>query len=333
MTDPSIPIFKTTSDLAVADHWDHITARLGWRRNDRHRVEPGLYALGNPTSESPVYVTANYTLSFDAVRAALKGFDAYILVLNTKGINVWCAAGKGSFGTFELTRRIEQTQLAKVVSHRVLILPQLGASGVAAHEVKKQTGFLVKYGPVRAEDLPEYIHTGSTTPEMRQVRFALRDRLVLIPVEVVNLFLPMLLAAVVFYFLGGWMGVGAVAATVLGAAILSFVLFPWIPTHDFSTKGMFVGFLLSLPFVVTAFFNISNSIWIRLLHAIPYLLAMPAVSGFIVLNFTGSSPVASRSGVQREIFKYIPVMAWMAGISIALFLASGILRWIGVSHV
>ncbi len=333
MTDASFNILKTTSRLTSADHWDHFTARLGWRRTDRHRVEPGLYALGNPTQDSPVYVTANYTLSFDALRASLKGYDAYILVLNTKGINVWCAAGKGSFGTFELTRRIEQTQLAKVVSHRVLILPQLGASGVAAHEVKKQTGFLIKYGPVRAEDLPEYIRNGTATPEMRQVRFDIRDRLVLIPVEVVGLFLPMLLAAILFYFLGGWLSVGAVATTVLGAAILFFILFPWLPSQDFSTKGMFLGFMLSLPFVIIALSDSTNSPWIRLLYAIPFLLAMPAVSGFITLNFTGSSPLASRSGVKREIFKYIPVMAWMAGISIALFLAVGIIRWIGVSHV
>ena len=79
-----------------------------------HRVEPGLYSLGNPTSESPVFVTANYTLSFDALRSALKGIDGYILVLDTQGVNVWCAAGKGTFGTDELVKRIEATRLHEV---------------------------------------------------------------------------------------------------------------------------------------------------------------------------------------------------------------------------
>jgi hypothetical protein len=333
MNTPSDQILHSTSILTIKDRWDHITARFGWRRTTRHRVEPGLYAIGNPTPLSPVFVTANYSLSFDAVRSALKGMDAYILVLNTKGINVWCAAGKGSFGTFELARRIEQTGLAKVVSHRILILPQLGASGVSAHEVKKQTGFLVKYGPVRAEDIPNYMKTGGATPKMRQVRFDMQDRMVLVPIELVNLFLPMIAAGIVFYFLGGWLGVGAVAATVLGVPILFFLLFPWIPTKDFSTKGFLVGSVLALPFAISTILNHSSSIWFGLLKAIPFLLAMPAVGGFISLNFTGSSPLASRTGAKKEIFSYIPVMAWLAGTSLIMFLAAAILTWIGVSHV
>jgi hypothetical protein len=327
----TIPHFPST--LSFKDRWDHITARFGWRRTTRHRVEPGLYAIGEPTPESPVFVTANYSLSFDAVRSAGKGMDAYILVLNTKGINVWCAAGKGSFGTFELARRIEQTELAKVVSHRILILPQLGASGVSAHEVKKQTGFLVKYGPVRAEDIPKYIKTGEATPKMRQVRFDLQDRMTLVPMELVNLFLPMLAAGIAFYFLGGWLGVGAVAATVWGVPILFFLLFPWIPTKDFSTKGFLVGVVLSIPFAISTFINHSSIIWFGLLKAVPFILAMPAAGAFISLNFTGSSPVASRTGAKKEIFRYIPVMAWLAGISLVLFLAAAILGWIGVAHV
>jgi len=130
---------------------DHIMARLGYHRFS-HLVEPGLYSLGSPSPVSPVFVTANYTLSFDALRTSIKGIDAYILVLDTKGINVWCAAGKGTFGTAEVIGRVQEAELAQVVSHRRLILPQLGAPGVSAHEVQKQTGFRVDYGPVRAAE-------------------------------------------------------------------------------------------------------------------------------------------------------------------------------------
>ena len=122
-------------------------------------MTPGLYALGSPTPESPVFVSANYTLSFDALRSALAGVDGYILVLDTHGINVWCAAGKGTFGTDELVNRIQVTGLKDIVNHRTLILPQLAAPGVAAHQVRKRSGFKVEYGPVRAEDLPEYLGT------------------------------------------------------------------------------------------------------------------------------------------------------------------------------
>jgi hypothetical protein len=87
-------IIKTTSRLTAQNRWDHFLARVGVKRGE-HRLEPGLYALGNPTPDSPVFVSANYTLSFDALRSSLEGFNAYILVLDTQGINVWCAAGKG----------------------------------------------------------------------------------------------------------------------------------------------------------------------------------------------------------------------------------------------
>ncbi len=103
---------------------------------EQHLIEPGLYVLGKPTKESPVFVSANYTLSFDALRSVLNGNDCYILVLDTKGINVWCAAGKGTFGTDELVHRIVSVGLADIVSHRTLIVPQLGATGVNAREVR-----------------------------------------------------------------------------------------------------------------------------------------------------------------------------------------------------
>ena len=82
-------------------------------------------------------MTANYKLSFDAIRKNLSGQNGWILVLDTKGINVWCAAGKGTFGTNELVKRIRLVSLEKIVNHKRLILPQLGAAGVAAHKVKE----------------------------------------------------------------------------------------------------------------------------------------------------------------------------------------------------
>jgi acetyl-CoA decarbonylase/synthase complex subunit gamma len=149
----SIP--QVSSSLVWADHLGTFKARWGIKRMD-YTVEPGLYALGNPNNQSPALVTANYKMSFDRLREALPHRDMWILVLDTRGINVWCSAGKGTFGTSELVNRIQSTGLAKVVSHRELILPQLAGPGVAAHEVKKLSGFKVIYGPIRSKDLPAF---------------------------------------------------------------------------------------------------------------------------------------------------------------------------------
>ena len=311
-------IFPTTHRLTTRDRWDHFLARVGVKRGE-HCVEPGLYALGNPTPDSPVFVTANYTLSFDALRSSLEGIDGYILVLDTKGINVWCAAGKGTFGTNEIVLRVMVTRLGEVVHHRKLILPQLGAPGVAAHEVKKRTGFRVEYGPVRAVDLPEYLKTHTATPEMRRVEFPLRDRLVLIPVDIVQTFLPTLLAAVVLYFLGGWVSSLAAGTAVFAGIVLFPILLPWLPTHNFSTKGFILGGLVALPFVLSAFLRHPDWSWWRQVgQALEFLLAMPAATAFLALNFTGSTTFTSRSGVKREMFASIPAMAWTFGIGILL---------------
>ena len=316
---PSQPtVFPTTARLSPADRWDHFLARLGWKRGG-HRVEPGLYALGSPTPDSPVFVTANYTLSFDALRSALEGRDAYILMLDTKGINVWCAAGKGTFGTDEIVHRVFATGLKGVVNHRKLILPQLAGPGVAAHVVKQRTGFWVEYGPVRAADLPEYLKTREATPEMRRVKFLLRDRLVLIPVDVTQTFLATLLAAVVFYLVGGWVSSLAALAAVFAGIVLFPIFLPWLPTHNFSTKGFILGGLMALPFAASAFLRNPDWTWYRQLgQALEFLLAMPAVTAFISLNFTGSSTFTSRTGVRKEIFAYVPAMAWTFGIGILL---------------
>jgi hypothetical protein len=317
-------IRTTTSALTRADRWDHFLARWGYRRN-RHTVDPGLYALGNPTPDSLVFVTANYTLSFDALRSALAGADAYILVLDTLGINVWCASGKGTFGTEELVRRIEATRLPDVVKQRTLILPQLGASGVSAHEVSGKTGFRVEFGPVRARDLPEYLKTRKATAEMRRVRFGLRDRLALIPVELVHAFLPVLVIAIALYFLFGDLSALAFLAAFLSGIVLFPVFLFWLPTKAFSSKGFILGGLTVLPFAVIAFLRSPESaLWIRTAEALAFLLAFPPLTAFLTLNFTGSTPITSRTGVRREIFRYIPVMAGVFGGGLILTIALAI---------
>jgi hypothetical protein len=322
-------ILTTTSTLTFADRLDHFYARWGVDRMG-HRVDPGLYRLGNPTPDSPVFVTANYTLSFDALRSALPDIDGYILVLDTKGINVWCAAGKGTFGTDELVRRIELTGLSGIVRNRKLILPQLGAPGISWPEVIRRTGFSIEYGPVRARDLPEYLKTHTATPEMRRVRFPLRDRVVLAPVELVHVALPAVVAAIVLYFLAGPVSSLAAIAAVFAGTVLFPVLLPYIPTHDFSTKGLILGLVVCLPFA--AWFASGTGLpgWADLLAALTPLLIIPAVTAYLALNFTGSTPFTSRTGVKKEIFRYVKPMAVMAGTGVFLGIILGAGRILGV---
>jgi acetyl-CoA decarbonylase/synthase complex subunit gamma len=281
-----------------------------------------------------VLVTANYKMSFDRLREALPAHDAWLLVLDTKGINVWCAAGKGTFGTDELVRRIKVSGLDRVVTHRELILPQLSGPGVAAHLVKKFSGFKVKYGPIRASDLPAYLEAGLiATPMMRMKTFTLRERLALIPIELVAALKPAVLLMLLFFLLGGLGGpagywanamdyglfaVVAILLAIISGAVLTPILLPLLPGKAFSFKGCTVG--LVAAFVLLAMRHPDLHFWPGRLEALSWLLLIPALAAYLAMNFTGASTYTSLSGVKKEMRFAIPleIGAGVAGIGLWL---------------
>ncbi len=149
----------------------------------------------------------------------------------------------------------------------------------------------------------------STLCGLSQVGSQPSEWLVLIPVEVIQTFLPMLAAAIVLYLVGGWVSSLAAIVPVLTGNVLFPILLPWIPTHNFSTKGFLLGVLAAIPFALSPFIRHMEWSWYhRLGQALEFLLAVPDVTAFIALNFTGSTTITSRSGFKREMFAYIPVM-------------------------
>ena len=118
-----------SSKLELSDLLGALKVRFGINRNN-YTVKPGLYKVGKPDSQSDVLVSANYKLSFDVLRKNLDTLNVWILVVDTKGVNVWCAAGKGNFGTENVVKSIKNSSLEYIVKHRNIILPQLSASGV-----------------------------------------------------------------------------------------------------------------------------------------------------------------------------------------------------------
>lgn len=280
-------------------------------------VPPGLYAIGAPTPDSPVVVTANYKMTYDIVRQTLAGCNTWVLVLETYGINVWCAAGKGTFGTEEVVQRVTSSRLAQVVNHRRLILPILGAPGVAAHEVVKQCGFTVKYASIYAADLPKYFDNSMVTiPAMRELKFTLYDRLVLIPVEVVLQFkylaviycLIFLISAAIGRISGGLEALAAYIGAVFSGTVLGPLLLPWLPSRSFAIKGAVVGLIGTL-----CFYYQTGGNWSLLVTTAAFLI-LPTVSAYHTLNYTGCATYTSRSGVKEEMRTGLPVM----GIAIIL---------------
>lgn len=309
-------VAAVTSDWAWSDYCGAVGVRIGIDRF-HYSVAPGLYAVGRPGPDDPVLVTANYKLTFDMLRRDLRGCDAWILVLDTRGINVWCAAGKGTFSTQELVKRIAAVALDTVVSHRVVIVPQLGATGVAAHEVKRASGFRVVFGPVRSTDIKAFLQSGmQATPDMRRVTFPLRERLAVALVECSRGIKPLGLVLVALFVLAGvgadffswdralhgvWLGFLICGGGFVAGNVLTPMLLPWLPGRAFSRKGAEAGALLGL-------------ILLPLLQAGPALglgvmLGVMAVASWYGMQFTGASTYTSPTGVEKEMRLAIP---WQA---------------------
>jgi hypothetical protein len=325
---------QVSSSLVRADRVGTFRVRWGIGRMN-YTVDPGLYALGEPDEKSPVLVTANYKMSFDKLREALPGRNVWILVLDTKGINVWCAAGKGTFGTAELLGRIESSGLAQVVTHRGLILPQLAGPGVAAHLVKKSSGFKVIYGPIRAKDFPAFWDTGlKGTPEMRLKTFSIWERIVLIPVELVaalKMGVIVMAALLLFSLLGqsgaggstlsrGLLSVIAILVAILAGAVLTPVLLPWLPGRAFSLKGLSLGVCAA---AILAAFSVDKGMTLTgRLEMLAWFFLVPAVSAFLAMNFTGSSTYTSLSGVRKEMRWAVPLEIGAGIVGLALWFGS-----------
>ncbi len=335
---PAGPVYTVSTEWTRRDYWGMIKSRVSAFRMN-YAITPGLYAVGGPTKDSEVFVTANYKLTFDILRRELKGMNAWVLVLDTKSINVWCAAGKGTFCADEVVKRIAEARLDTVVDHRRIILPQLGAVGVNANVVQKKTGFRVAFGPVQARDIPAYVQAGyKKTKEMGTIRFSMLDRLVLTPMEINPAMkkFPWVAGGILVAFglqpqgllfkqalSGGLPFLALALLAVLAGALVTPVLLPFVPFRSFAIKGWIVGALS--VFLAMHFFG-PVSTHDPILLGIAYFL-FPALSSYLALQFTGATTFTGMSGVKKELRIGIPLYIGAASASFLLLLIFKLKEW------
>ena len=188
------------------------------------RCRTGLFALGTPDRTSPVLVTGNYRLTVARVKKALQGVDAYLLVAESRGINVWCAATGGLFTHHDIISVLKTSGIEELVDHRHLILPQLAATGIDTGAICRKTGWWATWGPVYAHDLPRFIANAMhKTSPMSGVLFSLSQRL---EMAVAWAFPMSLIMGLITAFL--WReALVPLIVLIWGIAGMTFVLFPW----------------------------------------------------------------------------------------------------------
>ena len=249
------------------------------------------------------------------------------------GLLVGCAAGKGTFCAAEVARMVRKTRLDEIVEHRRLVLPQLSAPGVAAHEVKEACGFRVTFGPVRAADLPAFLAAGmKADAPMRKVTFDLRERAVVVPEVLSVVWHRRMLMAYAGILAASAIGRDGVSpgrglrngAPVIGAAWLALLAggavtplsLPWLPGRAFSLKGAVAGGVLASAATATVGRRLSPAAKLALLAGVT------AASSYTAMDFTGSSTITSPSGVELEMRKALPWQGAAAAVAVGAWLAS-----------
>jgi len=249
------------------------------------KVRTGLYAVGQPDEKSPVLVTGNFDLTVRRLVKAIDGqVNVWVLVADSAGINVWCAAGGGYFTAEKVIAAVKSSHLDEVVRHHALILPQLCANGVDGWRIRKESGWGVHWGPAKASDIPEYLDSKrKKTDAMRWVRFPLQDRLEMVTVTLGFYALLILLPVFIFWRPLFW----PITFSLLGLSYFYAVVHPWLPGRD--------GLYKSIPLTLIALAGLF--VYTTLWHPLPavnlfhWVVGLTGLSVFSGAELQGMSPL------------------------------------------
>ena len=229
-------------------------------------------------------VTGNFELTVRRlVRAIDRQVDVWLLVADLAGINVWCAAGGGFFTAEKIIAAVKSSHLSEVVSHHALVLPQLCANGVDGWRIRKETGWGVHWGPVRAEDIPTYLaNKRKKTDAMHWVRFTLKDRLEMMTVALVFYALVFLVPVFIFWRSSFW----PATASLLALAYFYAITLPWIPGRD----GLYKS--IPLAIITLAGLLIYAAIWpMPPQHLFNWAVGLTGLAIFTASELQGMSPL------------------------------------------
>ncbi|MBC7224958.1 MAG: methyltransferase domain-containing protein [Anaerolineae bacterium] len=273
-------------------------------------LRPGLYRLGHPGPDAPVLVTGNYYLTAHRLARAARGVDAWVVVADSNGVNVWCGAGGGHLAADKVAHALRTSGVAERVAHRRAILPQLCANGVKGSEVERQSGWEVLWGPVYARDLPAYLARGcEKTDAMRQVEFRLGQRL---EMAVVMWQFYALLGALVLAFLAPHLILPALGIS-LGMFLFTGLTWPWWPTRNGLWQGVLLGALCLAVLAGVAWWGPG----MPRRSLLNWALALVGMALFVGADYQGGSPLM-RAGEAEHFAIVFPVELGL----LALYLVS-----------
>jgi len=236
-------------------------------------TKTGLRKIGRPGRDSPVLVTCNFHNTVGRLTRARRGRDAWLVVADSRGINVWCAAGGRDLDTDSVVTAVKTTGVADLVDHGTLVLPPLAAPAVRGVDVAERTGMKVRWGPVRGVDLPAYLDGGMRRDEaMKRATDTWRERL---DAGIGSMFVFYLMGALGFAIFGRPL---LLHYLIISFAVLAgFVLAaPWLPGRTGTIKALLLQLLLGAALAAVHFLLGPTELSLRA----SILIAMGSVAGY-----------------------------------------------------
>lgn len=242
----------------------------------------GLHRLGNADAASPVLLSGNYTLTVHRLLRVLRGYDCWLLVANSRGSNVWCAAGMNEYSEHDVIDAINVANLPEKVRHRNIIAPPYAAPGVDVRKVKAATGFRIIWGPTHLDDIPRYLNNRARrSHDMSLVQFGFKDRMeqALSTATAYSLTIGILAFVWPLWVLG-------TIGIIFGVYCYGFALWNVLPTERRWRRTATVAATLAIPFAIVA-------LWLGM--SLPHLLIWEVILLTVVvlmaMDGCGSSPV------------------------------------------
>lgn len=122
------------------------------------QVDPRVYPIGEPTPQSPVFVTTNFSLTYFIVSGEIEnsGTSAHLVVCDTEGQSVLTAWAAGKFVPEKIAKFIKDVKLEECVQTRKLVIPGFVAQ-ISGELEEKLPGWEIIVGCQDAADIPSFV--------------------------------------------------------------------------------------------------------------------------------------------------------------------------------
>jgi len=128
------------------------------------QVDPRVYPVGEPTPESPVFITTNFSLTYFIVSGEIEnsGISAHLIVCDTEGQSVLTAWAAGKFDGDTIAKFIKEIKLEEKIKTRKIVIPGFVAQ-ISGDLEDNLPGWEVIVACQEASDIPSFVKNVNLT--------------------------------------------------------------------------------------------------------------------------------------------------------------------------